>query len=80
MGWRDDWPLGPDGGKYDGKQLLHLVRSEQSPFRSLWDVKLLMQEIEEKLNVQVIDIPFVDKGSNNYVSAHDSGVLLTAAG
>ena len=33
-------------------------------------MKLLIQEIEEKLNTQVTDIPIVDKGSNNYVGSH----------
>ena len=69
MGWRDEWPSGPDGDQYDGKQLMELVRSDNSPFRKVWDVKLLIQEIEEKLNTQVIDIPVVDKGSNNFVGS-----------
>lgn len=69
MCWRDEWPSGPDGDLYDGKQLMELVRSDNSPFRRVWDVKLLIQEIEEKLNTQVIDIPIVDKGSNNFVGS-----------
>lgn len=69
MGWRDDWPSGPDGNQYDGKQLMDLVRNDNSPFQGVWDVKLLIQEIEEKLNIQVTDIPIVDKGSNNYVGS-----------
>lgn len=63
----DDWPTMPDGSKFDGEQLLSLIRSGNSPF--LWDVNLLVREIEENLDAQVIDIPFVNKGSNNYVSS-----------
>ncbi|KAL8948477.1 MAG: hypothetical protein Q9222_005336 [Ikaeria aurantiellina] len=44
MAWRDDWPLGPDGIDYDGKQLLDRVRNKDSPFD--WDVQLLIREIE----------------------------------
>jgi hypothetical protein len=29
----DDWPKEGDGSDYDGKQLLQLVRSGNSPFR-----------------------------------------------
>ena len=34
----------------------------------MWDVRLLIQEIEEKLSTRVIDIPAVNSGSNSYVS------------
>jgi len=68
MGWRDDWPSMPDGSKDDGKQLGTLVRSGNSPFQGVWDVNLLIQEIEEHTHTQVTDIPVVDKGSNNHVS------------
>lgn len=68
MGSRDDWPSMLDGSQYDGKQLLTLVRDGKSPFQGLWDVNLLIHEIEEHTNTQVVDIPVVDKGSNNYVS------------
>ncbi|KAI4280128.1 MAG: hypothetical protein L6R35_005971 [Caloplaca aegaea] len=70
MAWRDEWPLGPDGKEYDGKQLLDLVRNNSSPFRAFWDVQSLIQEIEDKLGTEVTDIPMVYKGSNNYVSPH----------
>lgn len=70
MGWRDAWPSGPDGNQYDGKQLMDLVRNDNNPFQGVWDAKLLIQEIEEKLNNQITDIPIVDKGSNNYVGSH----------
>ncbi|OQD72824.1 hypothetical protein PENDEC_c019G05696 [Penicillium decumbens] len=66
MGWRDDWPSLPDGSQYDGKQLGALVRDGKSHFQGVWDVNLLIQEIEEHTNTQVVDIPVVDKGSNNY--------------
>lgn len=64
----DDWPTMPDGSDFDGKQLLTLVNTDSSPFRT-WDVRLLIREIEEKLDSQVTDIPAVYKGSNNYVSS-----------
>lgn len=70
MNWRDEWPSGPDGKQYDGKHLLDLVRNDNSPFRGVWDVKLLIQEIEEDLNTRVIDIPIVERGPNNYVSSY----------
>lgn len=64
----DPWPKMPDGEDFDGEQLLGLVRSGNSPFRGAWDVNLLIREIEENLDTQVVDIPVVSKGSNNYVS------------
>ena len=67
MAFRDDWPSGPDGNQYDGRHLMDLVRNDRSPFQGVWDVKLLIQEVEEKLHTHVTDIPIVDKGSNNYV-------------
>lgn len=70
MGGRDEWPSGPDGDQYDGKQLMYLVHNNKNPFHGVWDVKPLVQKIEEKLNTQVTDIPIINKGSNNYVSSH----------
>ncbi|MCJ1343386.1 hypothetical protein MMC31_001579 [Peltigera leucophlebia] len=69
----DPWPKMPDGKKFDGKQLLALVRSGNSPFRGVWDVNILIREVEEYLGAQVIDIPAVNKGSNNYnrLAAHE---------
>jgi hypothetical protein len=64
----DEWPEMPDGIDFDGKQLLTLVRDGNSPFHGVWDVNLLIQEIEKNLDTQVIDIPQVYYGSNNYVS------------
>jgi hypothetical protein len=68
MSFRDDWPKMPDDSDFDGKQLLALVRSGNSPFHGVWDVNLLIREIEENLGAEVIDIPVILKGSNNYVS------------
>ena len=65
----DDWPKMPDGSDFDGKQLLTLVRSGNSPFHVVWDVKLLIREIEENIGAQVIDIPIVYMGANNYVGS-----------
>ena len=64
----DPWPKMSDGEDFDGKQLLRLVRSGNSPFNGAWDVYLLIREIEVNLDTQVTDIPIVSKGSNNYVS------------
>ncbi|KAK4147939.1 uncharacterized protein C8A04DRAFT_23729 [Dichotomopilus funicola] len=66
MGWRDEWPLMPDGAPYDGKKLFQLARAGKSPFHREWDVRLLIREIEEKLNTTVTDIPTIDNGSNSY--------------
>lgn len=68
MYWEDDWPSMSDGSKYDGKHLYTLVRSGDSPFQGVWDFILLIQEIEKHTHTKVTEIPFVDKGSNNYVS------------
>ena len=78
MGWRDDWPSMPDGGDYDGKRLLTLSRTGRSPFQELWDVNLLIEEIEEYTGTQVIDIPVVNKGSNNYVRVHSISQSVAA--
>lgn len=67
MSFRDDWPKNPDGSDFDGKELLKLVRSGHSPFQGVWNVELLISEIEEKLGSKIVDIPSVLKGSNNYV-------------
>ena len=63
----DEWPKMQDGIDFDGKQLLTLVRSGNSPFHGVWDVNLLIREIEENLVTQVVDIPIIYKGANNYV-------------
>ena len=64
----DDWPKMPDGSEFDGTKLSDLVLSGSSPFQGIWDVNLLIREVEDNLGAQVIDIPFVSSGSNNYVS------------
>ena len=63
---KEDWPTGPTGD-YDGLQLLSLVRQNRNPFQAAWDVEILIREIEDVLKTQVIDIPRIDTGSNNYV-------------
>lgn len=65
--WFDTWPKNADGIDYDGKNLMTLLHNETSPFKDLWDVKLLLQEIEKNLGAKVVDIPKVYRGSNNYV-------------
>ena len=63
---------------FDGKQLLTLVRSGNSPFHGVWDIDLLIQEIEENLGAEVIDIPVVFKGSNKYVSSYLQSLSSTS--
>lgn len=63
----DPWPAMTDGSKYDGKNLLTLVREGKSPFQGAWDVNLLIREIEEKLNTKVVDMPMLYDGANYYV-------------
>jgi hypothetical protein len=72
----------PDSNDFDGKQLLTLVRSGNSPFYRLWDINLLIREIKENLDAHVIDIPVISKGSNNYVSSclKSSSVLRITLG
>ena len=66
---RDGWPKMPDNTTdYDGKGLLALVRAGNSPFKHVWDVNLLIREVENVLGAQMSDIPLVSKDSNNYVS------------
>ena len=67
MYYCDDWPKTQDGLDFDGKQLLALVRRGESPFHRVWDVNSLIREVEDNLGTKVTDIPFVHKGSNNYV-------------
>jgi hypothetical protein len=52
--------------EYDGTDLLELVRKNESPFRADWDVNQLIKEAEERLYTQVVDVPFIHKGSNHY--------------
>ena len=69
MSFRDEWPTMPDGSGYDGKQLLDLVRNNNSPFHGVWDVNQLIGEVEQALGAEVVNIPIVYKGSNNYVGS-----------
>lgn len=43
-----------------------LSAAATGPSHGVWDINLLIQEIEENLGAEVIDIPVVCKGSNNY--------------
>lgn len=63
--WRDDWPKIADGSDWDGKHLLDLVWSGESPFG--WDVNVLIEEVEANLHRKVVNISHVTYGSNNYV-------------
>lgn len=67
MYWRDEWPTNVDGTDYDGKRLLELIQSGENPFSAVWDVNLLIREVQETLGAQVVDIPCVSHGSNSYV-------------
>ncbi|KAK4142028.1 uncharacterized protein C8A04DRAFT_30432 [Dichotomopilus funicola] len=56
-GYRCDvWPNMPDNTEYDGKGLLTLVRAGNSPFKDLFDVNLLIQEVENNVGAKVTDI------------------------
>ncbi|KAI0405976.1 hypothetical protein F4802DRAFT_596649 [Xylaria palmicola] len=66
MPFRGHRPKMPDSRDFDGRHLLTLVRSDNSPFHDTWDVNLLIQEVEENLCARAIDIPCVPSGSNNY--------------
>lgn len=57
----------PDGTRWNGKNLLKLVHSGNSPFRNVWDVKLLLREVETQTQSRIVDIPMVYGGANNYV-------------
>lgn len=49
MKFRDNGPKMPNGSDFDGQHLLSLVCSGNSPFHDIWDVNLLIQDIEEDL-------------------------------
>ncbi|KIK54785.1 hypothetical protein GYMLUDRAFT_264487 [Collybiopsis luxurians FD-317 M1] len=36
------------------------------PFRGDWDLNLLLHEVQQQLKVSIVDIPFVNRGSNCY--------------
>lgn len=58
---------------YADMNLLQLTLTGKSPFGGLWDVRLLIQEIEENLDIRVTDITFIDKGSNMSHQRESSG-------
>jgi len=58
----------PDGKHYDGMNLLQLTLDGKSPFGGVWDIRPLIREVEESLNIRVTNIPLIEKGSNNCVS------------
>lgn len=64
----DDWPKMADGSVFDDTEFSALVRRGNSPFQGIWDVNLLIREVEDSLGAQMINIPFVFSGSNNDVS------------
>jgi hypothetical protein len=70
MYYIDEWPLLPNGEEYNGKRFLDLVRNGPSPFRDTFDVEEVIAETEKALGTTIVDIPIVDKGSNNYVRSY----------
>lgn len=66
----DAWPQMPDGSDWDSKELMSLTSEGKGPFAKDWDVQLLIAELEQKLGSKVLDVPIVEKGSNNYVSGY----------
>ena len=76
MSFRDSWPVMADGCDFNGRNLLRLIREGHSPFAKRWDVLLLIRDIENKLATQVVDIPNVTLGSNNYVSLSSPAAVL----
>lgn len=66
---QDEWPLLlKDGNLFDGTGLYDMLRSGNSPFEGVLDVKQLIEEVEEILGGRVVDIPKLSKGANFYVS------------
>lgn len=69
--WYEElWPQMPDGSPWDGLNLLSLVRSGASPFEDVFDVNLLIQEVEEATQAQIVDVPEVIEGISHYVSIY----------
>lgn len=68
----EPWPRMPDGRKWDGKGLLGLVRDGRSPFGNVWDVKLLLREVEDHAHGTIIDTPKVHSGANHYACTSSS--------
>lgn len=63
----DDWPLMPDGTEWNGKDLLGLSCDGSSPFGNIWDVRILLGEVEIQVQAREVDVPRVYAGANNYV-------------
>ncbi|KAF4448934.1 3-hydroxybutyryl-CoA dehydratase [Fusarium austroafricanum] len=63
----DSWPRISDGTRWARRNLLELLEKDESPFSPIWDVKVLLQEVKDKLGAEVADIPCVYTGSNNYI-------------
>ncbi|KAJ7119447.1 hypothetical protein C8R44DRAFT_624873 [Mycena epipterygia] len=60
MSWWDDWPA-----DFDGTGLFQSLEREDPPiFR--FDVRNILEEVEEHLGSKVVDIPKVGKGSNYF--------------
>lgn len=51
-----------------GKISFSYSMMEERPFRKVWDVTLLIQEVERITQENVVEIPTVTTGANNYVS------------
>lgn len=51
------------------KALFGLMRDSSSPSGNIWDVRLLLEEVETQVQARVVDIPQVLIGENNYVRA-----------
>lgn len=63
----DVWPKGEDGADWDGKDLLAFTNKNKSPFREIWDVRLLFREIQSTIHSAVVDVPSVYHGTSNFV-------------
>ncbi|KAG6810278.1 hypothetical protein H0H92_012607 [Tricholoma furcatifolium] len=63
---QDDWPTLSDGTDWDGKELPTLIRDGISPFKRIFDVQTLIEEIEKALDAEVVDIPLVTYGAHHY--------------
>ena len=60
----DPWPQ-VDGEDWNGKNLLSLLHAGQCPITA-FNVKILIEEIEDALRINIVDIPLVSSGANNY--------------
>jgi hypothetical protein len=46
MGWRDEWPITPNGEQYARKRLMELLEDRSNPFKGVWVMLLLIQVTE----------------------------------